>query len=1111
MRMPTYLPRPGPLALLEASLGMAVRRLVAHWRLTATAGGGVLLAVALMASGVIYGSALEESALRHTLRTSPYRDTNLAVRIFNPLDKDLYASDSRWMQERVLRPLSPYFRANAQFAQTATFFFRGKPQLEGEDSTRPRGALMAMSDMERHIRILEGRFPQPGPGLEVMVDATGARLLDLHPGETFSIYSAVANRPQEAQPVTVVGIFEPLDPSEEFWHNPRDKFSQTGENWTTVPLWIHPSALLEEVSQRWHGIFTDFLWYLYLDREGLKPAQVAPLKATLLGAIGAIQHQRANGSVDTRLDRVLERYQNRVVVARIPLFLLVFLVVGIILYYLSLVGGLLARARAGEVAILRSRGASRGQVLLIAFLEGVVLAVPALVLGPLLAMGFAWGVGTLFPASGVREAVFSAFSLRVLGLGALGASLCALVLGLSLLNVSRWGIVDLRLSLARPTPLPFLHRTYLDLLLLGLIGMLWWQIRSRGSFLVRPLGGDLQLDLTLLLGPVLGVLALGLLVLRFFPLFLGLLARIAERRGPVWVVQGFRRASRDPLPAGSLVVLLILASSLGVFGTAFRNTQERSQREQALYQVGADYRITYTGFERLLSLRPASRAVQGMPGVLAVSDALRAPAGIMSEGFGRTASLLAVDPETIGEVAWDREGLVGSTLRQRIQALSTPPSGGGLPLPPSASALAVWAMPDRPLPWVRLVARFTDAQGQWFDVVLGTLGYRGWRRLEAPISPTRLGRLPREEVPHPQPPYTLQALAVVALRNEEEPGALYLDGIMAVGPEGETLLEGFEDLQGWSILEDPAQPGVQTLALSNAFPRSGKPTALFTWSGGFLSARGIRPGPPVQPIPALFSRALLEQARLKVGERVTASVLSTSVPLRIQGQVEFFPTLYPREEPFLVVPLRPLVDYLALHAPRLLEATAEVWVRIQPGVDPSPSALRQALEREGVRPTALLSAQEATQRRQADPLLTAGWAGLVLLAFGVTVMASASAISLYLFLDTRAREGEYALLRAVGFTRRQLTGVIWFNFILVVAVGVGLGTWAGHRMASGLLPLLEVAETGGRITPPMVLETHWLGLLAVYGVLALGAGVSAGVLAWIASRLDLQGVLRRGE
>lgn len=1109
--MPRSLPGPGPLALLEASLGMAVRRLAAHWRLTAAAGGGVLLAVALMASGVIYGSALEESALRHTLRTAPYRETNLAVRIFNPLDRDLYASDSRWMQETVLRPLAPYFKGSAQFAQTATFFFLGRPQVEGDDATRPRGALQAISDMEAHIRLVEGRFPQPSPGLEVMLDAAGARILSLRPGDTFSLYPAVANRPQEAQPVTVVGIFEPLDASEEFWHNPKDKFTQTGETWTTVPLWIHPSALLGEVATRWPGIFTDFLWYLYLDREGLKPAQVVPLKATLRGAIGAIYAQRSNGSAETRLDRVLERYQAQVVVARVPLFLLVFLVVGIILYYLSLVGGFLARARAGEVAIVRSRGASRGQVLLMAFLEGAVLALPALVLGPLLAMGFAMAVGTLFPASGVREAVFSAFSLRVLGLGALGAFLSALVLALSMLSVSRWSIVDLRLSLARPTPLPFFHRTYLDLLLLGLIGMLWWQIRSRGSFLVRPLGGDLQLDLTLILGPVLGLVALGLLVLRFFPLLVGLLARLAERRGPVWLVQGFRRAARDPLPSGSLVVLLILAASLGVFGTAFRSTQERSQREQALYEVGADYRVAYTGMERLMARRSLGEALRKVPGVAAASDALRAPAGIMAEGFGRSANLLAVDPATLAQVAWDREGLVGSTLRQKIRTLATPSLGGGRLLPASATGIGVWAMPGRPLPAVRLVARFTDVQGQWFDVVLGSLGYRGWRRLEAPLVPSRLGRLPREEVSRPQPPYTLQALTVVPLRNEEEPGALFLDGIFALGPTGETLLEGFADIQGWSVLEDPFQPGVQTLTLSNASPRSGKPTALFTWSGGFLGARGIRPGPPLEPLPALFSRTLLEKAHLEVGERVTASVLSTSVPLRIVGKVDYFPTLYPEEEPFLVVPLQPLVDYLSLHSPRWMETTAEVWVRVEPGAHLSATALRQALEQEGVRPSAVLAAQEATQRRKADPLLTAGWAGLVLLAFGVTVMASTSAISLYLFLDTRAREGEYALLRAVGFTRRQLTGVVWFNFILVVAVGIGLGTWAGHRMASGLLPLLEVAETGRRITPPMVLETHWLGLLAVYGTLALGAAVAATVLAWAASRLDLQGVLRRGE
>ena len=105
----------------------------------------------------------------------------------------------------------------------------------------------------------------------------------------------------------------------------------------------------------------------------------------------------------------------------------------------------------------------------------------------------------------------------------------------------------------------------------------------------------MEIDITLLFGPVLGLLALGLLVLRLFPIFVSLLARLAETVGPAWLVQGLRRVSRDPIVPGSLVVLLMLATALGVIGSAFSSTLDRSQRERAQYEAGADLRLSHTG------------------------------------------------------------------------------------------------------------------------------------------------------------------------------------------------------------------------------------------------------------------------------------------------------------------------------------------------------------------------------------------------------------------------------------------------------------------------------------------------------------------------------------
>jgi hypothetical protein len=79
-----------------------------------------------------------------------------------------------------------------------------------------------------------------------------------------------------------------------------------------------------------------------------------------------------------------------------------------------------------------------------------------------------------------------------------------------------------------------------------------------------------------------------------------------------------------------------------------------------------------------------------------------------------------------------------------------------------------------------------------------------------------------------------------------------------------------------------------------------------------------------------------------------------------------------------------------------------------------------------------------------------------------------------------------------------------------VVSGVLVGTWGGQVLGRALLPLLEVAEHGTRVIPPMVLETNWTALGVAYGVLLAATLVTVAVLSWAISHLEIQRILRAG-
>ena len=174
-------------------------------------------------------------------------------------------------------------------------------------------------------------------------------------------------------------------------------------------------------------------------------------------------------------------------------------------------------------------------------------------------------------------------------------------------------------------------------------------------------------------------------------------------------------------------------------------------------------------------------------------------------------------------------------------------------------------------------------------------------------------------------------------------------------------------------------------------------------------------------------------------------------------------------------------------------------------------ALTESMKQLGVSVREIYDADIMVGSRVDQPLVNAGWGALLVLLFLAVALASGSGVMLFSFLDTKERQTEFALLRTLGSTGGQLRYIVWFNLFLIVICGVVLGTWMGHLIGSSLLPIMEVAEEGERVTPPMAFTTDWLALGVAYLVLI---AVTAGTvlwLAWLSSKIQVQQVLRMGD
>ena len=1129
------------MSLIHLAYIIARRRIASSWRLELVLFLGILLAVALLSSGMVFSDLLAETALRRVLNQASKEEANILVRVFNGLDdpgltgrRSLYQNSVDFVDQRVTSRFEPYMKGRARHLQTATFFFLGRSHLELENDIRPRGQIQYMTDLqdETRTKLEEGSWPSYNPDpnladsnqpLEVALDLKGAELLQLGVGEEMLVFPATGPPEVETLPVKIVAIFSRLNLEDDIWYGREKDFSYQNQRWTLIPLFTTEAGILERVGGAYPGIYTSVTWVYKLDRQGVGAGDVGSVQQAIRETRLQIASQLEHGSSTIRLNRVLDDYSEQLLLARIPLFLMVFLVTGILAYYLALVASLTIRSRHTEIALLKSRGATTWQIGLLVLVEGLLLAVPALIVGTLLApvVGRILG-GLFFTVSG--EPVPVVLSSEAFLLGAAGAMLAVIVLGASTLVAARRGIVEYRQSGARPPQAPFIHRYYLDFVFLALIGLIWLQIQTRGDFLVTDARtGESTIDYTLMLGPILGLLALGLLVLRFFPVAVVLLARLLEPVGPAWLVQGLRRVSRDPILPGCLVVLIMLATALGVIGSAFNSTLDQSQRDRARYEAGADLRVEHNGDRLPLSSLGLSELAESASNVAAASEALRVGGHLLTRGFSSgSISTLGVDTEKFARVAWYRPDFAkDQPLVNLIDAISpdagrNPPPVGpndGLLLPLNSSHLAVWVQPGRPNSRLELDARLMDDAGRYFDITLGSLERPGWQRLETELSPL-IGpgrRGAGSPLPALQSPLTLLSLRIISRTGFNEPGVLFLDQIIAVSPSEERVLAGSQALAEWQVIEDFKTPGLYALEPSRSVTRIGnQQSAAFSWSSAGVGIRSLRPGPPEEPIPAIVSPSILEEAEIEPGDTLPIGLSRYSVPIRVVAIADYFPTLDPREQPFVVLDQASFIHYSNLHSPRIVGGPNELWARLSTGV-PDLTELAAGLEGRGVRIKASHLSSLLIEERTEQPLTSAGWSGLLVLMFLALVLASSSGMVLFSYMDTRERQMEFALLRTLGAARRQVNGVVWFNLLLVVATGIGLGTWAGQLIGITLLPILEWSEGGVRVTPPMVFQTNWRTLLISYSVLA---GVFAGTvlwLTWLTGKLEVQRVLQAGE
>jgi putative ABC transport system permease protein len=148
---------------------------------------------------------------------------------------------------------------------------------------------------------------------------------------------------------------------------------------------------------------------------------------------------------------------------------------------------------------------------------------------------------------------------------------------------------------------------------------------------------------------------------------------------------------------------------------------------------------------------------------------------------------------------------------------------------------------------------------------------------------------------------------------------------------------------------------------------------------------------------------------------------------------------------------------------------------------------------------------------RSDPLAGAGWGGMLMIAFLGVILVSSLGFVVYLYLSARARQLDFAILRTLGFSLRQIIGLVCFEQIFIILAGMGIGTIIGERLSYIMMPFLQLTEYGERVLPPFILTINWGTIGIAYGIIAAAFIITISLVILFFSKVAIHRTLRMGD